>query len=66
MYTVEHVISTMGGGRVLAAKLNISESNCSQWKDNGYIPPGRAIEIFTLSNELDLGLELALIPTKPV
>jgi len=65
MYTVEHVISTMGGGRVLAAKLDIDESNCSQWRTNGYIPPKRAIEIIKLSDKLDLDLWLMEIPMEP-
>lgn len=62
MYTVEHVISTMGGGRVLAAKLDIDESNCSQWIAKGNIPSRRVVKIFELSCELNLGLELFLIP----
>ena len=65
MYTVEHVISTMGGGRVLAAKLDIDESNCSQWITKGNIPPRRAIQISKLSLGLKLGLDLHLIPMEP-
>ena len=65
MYTVEHVISTMGGGRILAAKLDIDESNCSQWISNGYIPPRRAIQVAKLSQELDLGLDLQQIQVGP-
>ena len=61
-HTVKHVIETMGGGRVLAAKLGISESNCSQWISNGYIPPGRSFEILQLSRKLGLGLELFKFP----
>jgi DNA-binding transcriptional regulator YdaS (Cro superfamily) len=52
----------MGGGRVLAAKLGINESNCSQWISNGYIPPGKAIAIQKISRDLDLGLDLIKIP----
>ena len=66
MYTVEHVLNTMGGGRVLSAKLDINESNCSQWISNGYIPPKHVVKIFELSNDLKLGLELFLIPMKPL
>ncbi|MBL4753737.1 MAG: hypothetical protein JKY52_09130 [Flavobacteriales bacterium] len=62
MYTVEHVLRTMGGGRVLAAKLDIDESNCSQWISKGYIPPGKAIAILNLSLDLGLGLELGPMP----
>ena len=65
MYTVEHVISTMGGGRVLAAKLDIDESNCSQWLTNGYIPPKRAIQIVKLSDKLGLDVWLMEIPMEP-
>lgn len=62
MYTVEQVLETMGGGRVLSTKLNISESNCSQWISNKRIPTKRAIQIFNLSKDLDLGLELEFMP----
>ena len=65
MYTVEHVISTMGGGRVLAAKLDIDESNCSQWLTKGYIPPRRTIQIIKLSDNLGLGLNMLEIPMEP-
>ena len=47
---MNNVIEHFGSKSLMAKALKVNPAAVSQWIDNGYIPPRRAIEIEILTN----------------
>lgn len=55
---MDKLIKHFGGKSLLAKALRVNPAAVSQWIDNGYIPPRRAIEIEILTGGKFKAIEL--------